>query len=1420
MRDSSPIRSSELPPSISRALQRLIRRVRRVIFVRGLSAFVAALVGSLLVVMAIDFSVVLFSQWSRWVLTLSALAFSAGVAIWFLILPLARTITMTGIARFIETRHPELQERLSSAVELLTSKDAPEIRGSEALIGALAEEATHDADRVRPRAEIPLKSARPFLISAVGVLAIFFAIFQLYPNARDLFLRAVAPYMNLPNVKAYMLRVSPGDTILAEEQRLEVEADVANLAVKRATLHKVLPDGSERGEAMTPLPPNDQGERRFTLVCPPATQSFRYRVHAGDALSQYFKATVVPPPLVKKTDVQYKFPAYTGKEPVTDSAGAGDIRAVSGTVATVSAVTNKRIKTAELRINGQPAPQQSIQVKESPEGASLCQFEIKLAPKMRGRWALILTDDYGFTKSSAEHMIEALPDEPPTVKIVTPEQKKLRLKPSDQLPVGYVMTDDFGFRGAEYVVETDARKHAKVAVPIAPEKGKDRWSAAGTAPLALAKLPLEGAKQLTFRLRVVDNLPPDLKGPQEGISELVTVELDISAESYAAQMLEAEEESIRKALEKILKELKTTKHDSALVKDTVAKAPALTEDMTRRVGRMLEHLGVAKATTAELVANVADGQFSGLLPKLNLLGAEVGAANDRTGQVKLVDTPADRGTAATAADQHVDKAIALVLELLKQLKEMAEAAQLAQQLQEMAQQEAQLAAEKAGAEPEKAQAAAEWQKEQAALAKEIGQLVKETPAALRAQLAQSRQAAKDLAAEARRLEKEQLAVAADTKQEAQLAQIDKALQGLAAEQAALAKEAAGTPVAEQAKPMSAAAENIQSGALAQAVEKQKAAENALAQKAAAGQQASAQQPSGQQPAGQQPAGQQPAGQQPSGQQPSGQQPAAQQPAGQQPSGQQPAGQQPAGQQPAGQQPSGQQPSGQQPAGQQPSGQQPSAEQAQQAGQLASKQQDIRQRTEALLAQRQEAAAAMAQSQTSRLQAEQAQLAQEAAQLAQNVQPVGGQPAQTSQQAAGDAQQAANQVPTDMGAAAQSATKAGQELGALAQDLSQQAAKQAAGQQSGAQESGAQESGAQPSGAQESGAKESGAKESGAQPSGAQESGAKESGGQPSGAQESGAKESGGQPSGAQESGAKESGGQPSGHESPSPGQMAQMSQQAADLAQRQNQLAEEMQALAAGRPQQALAAEQAALGQQTGALKQEAAQLGQQAAAMAPQSGAAQQATQATQALGQAQQSENQAQQAMAGGQPEAAGPAQQSAANSLEAAANALAQMGQALAQALSGLPASPASEAAMGAPMAQAYGAASEAAQSPSAASAAEAASALAQAASEASAQAGEMGVHPGQGVQSGMMPGQVPSQTKNSGKGIGAVSMSLTAAKLESLGIKLSDWAKLPGELRNQILQAAEEAGPEEYRVLIKRYFQQVAKKGGASTEGGKP
>ena len=61
---------------------------------------------------------------------------------------------------------------------------------------------------------------------------------------------------------------------------------------------------------------------------------------------------------------------------------------------------------------------------------------------------------------------------------------------------------------------------------------------------------------------------------------------------------------------------------------------------------------------------------------------------------------------------------------------------------------------------------------------------------------------------------------------------------------------------------------------------------------------------------------------------------------------------------------------------------------------------------------------------------------------------------------------------------------------------------------------------------------------------------------------------------------------------------------------------------------------------------------------------------------------------------------------------------------------------------------------------------------------------------------------------------------AMTLQQLGIESVDWARLPSELRSEILQAARQSGPKEYRELIKRYFRQVAKRGGAKSSGDQP
>ena len=140
----------KLPQPIVDKLQSLINRARRLMLIRGLFATLAVALVCILVIMGIDATLTLFSDTIRWALSLTGLAITGLAAWYFLVRPLSRRLTLTRIARVIETRHPELQERISTAVELMNSDDPDSIRGSAELIDEVVNSAVIDVADVSP----------------------------------------------------------------------------------------------------------------------------------------------------------------------------------------------------------------------------------------------------------------------------------------------------------------------------------------------------------------------------------------------------------------------------------------------------------------------------------------------------------------------------------------------------------------------------------------------------------------------------------------------------------------------------------------------------------------------------------------------------------------------------------------------------------------------------------------------------------------------------------------------------------------------------------------------------------------------------------------------------------------------------------------------------------------------------------------------------------------------------------------------------------------------------------------------------------------------------------------------------------------------------------------------------------------------
>ena len=1455
-----------IPQPIVDKLLRLIRRTRWLIVLRGACAVAAAAIGSLLAVMAVDASVTLFSLATRWTLTLSAYGLTALTAVWFLVRPLAHSFTLTGVARAIEAHHPELQERISSAVELLTSRDAPEVRGSEQLIGALVVQAADSARGIQPRREVTLRAARPYLAAAGALAAVFAAVFALWPDqARFLLTRASAPFINLPNLRARDLRVSPGDCTILEGQRLQVEVEVPRRGVRQAFFRAAQGQGEEAAEAMTLL--GAEPGPRFVFTCPPATATFRYRIHAGDALSSFYTATVVPKPAIENLAITYEFPKYTQRAPVTHPQADGDIKALPGTTVTLAARTNKPVASAQFLLNGTiPAdakgePLVATELAGGKEPAVTCRF--RLGAELAGKWTLKLVDEHGFDSSTAEHAIEVVPDGPPTVAIIRPEARQLRLPPSAVVPITFTIEDDIGLAGAELLIEVDGRGRPARPIALPREPKKLTRAVASEASLQLGTLDLRNAKYVTFQLRATDNCPKELKGPHHGLSDLFRIELDVRAPSFATAELMGQEKKLKEGLERIKKDLLAAKKDSERLKESLPRHDKPQESDQKRIESMRKTLASADSTARKLAQEMEGGYLEKLGEKAKQLADDhIAKAENLAGQTKLAEEPERRGMLARETDRVIDRSIKAVEELLEEVEPVSDVVRRAIEMGEMAQREAELAKERlaqeraaeAGRVAEADMTPEDWQKAQAALASEMAEMLKDTPGAVQAALEADKAAAAAMAQEARAMAEQQRALAKENELLEKLQQIDNAIGQLAERQEKLAQEAAaGAASQPQAAPMVEAAKDIQAGQLAEAVKGQAAAEDALAR--AAQQMAQAPQAGAEAPAAK-------------GAEAQAQPGAAPQTAAE-------------------------------------------------VADLAKRQGELREQTQALAAERQKLAGEHAAGQMERLRAEQGEIARQAGELAQNAENVAPQAADGIQdRAAAAAAEAAraldnNQVPQ----AAQAAGEAAKGLGQLAERLEAAAAQPFAPQPQGAQQPqpGAAQQGEAQGGEQPQAGGEPAAQQ-GAEPAAGQQGAPKggdqaQAGGQPAAPKggEAAAPQAGQQPGGdqaqagregqqpgeqGQQAGAPQAG-QPAGDQ----GATAQLAQQAAGLAQRQERLAREIQAIAAQNPVAAAAAQQAALAERAGDLARAAQAMEQRAQDLGAGSQAQAQAANAAAQLGQAQQSADNAagQLAAAAGQqgqqpaqpsqgapsegapsqgegtpsqgqgtpsqgqgtpsqgqgtpsqgqgtpsqgqgtpsqgqgtpsqgqgtpsPGAASPSQQAAAQALDAAAGALGALSQSLGQAAAAAaaqapPPGAAPPTATPGQMAQAYGSASQAAAAQSGMAAAQAAGQMsamaAQAAGQAMASGGNLANQPH------------PQGGGNPNQGTGMQSTDLSESKLRELGIKLEDWARLPGELRNQILQAASDLGPEEYRPLIKRYFQQLSRRGSArppKTEGKQP
>jgi hypothetical protein len=226
------------------------------------------------VVMATDWAFDLQNKWLRLLLSVTAVAVCAVVAWRFLLKPQARRLALPTVARWLELHHPEIQERISTAMSVAQRGEVAQ----EGFVKQLMDQAVADASKLDAKQELSNKMARKPLWSAVAGAVALLGLFAAAPSVFPvLFKRALTPLADSGNIYAASIRFLTKDAqTVAAHDAFPVEAIYTAPKEQRAVLVVTYPDGTEVREQMTEdptLPTANVKERGLRYSLPTAGKS-------------------------------------------------------------------------------------------------------------------------------------------------------------------------------------------------------------------------------------------------------------------------------------------------------------------------------------------------------------------------------------------------------------------------------------------------------------------------------------------------------------------------------------------------------------------------------------------------------------------------------------------------------------------------------------------------------------------------------------------------------------------------------------------------------------------------------------------------------------------------------------------------------------------------------------------------------------------------------------------------------------------------------------------------------------------------------------------------------------------------------------------------------------------------------------------
>lgn len=422
-------------------LQRL--RVRLRLFAASRGFAIAAVLALILTVALVEISARFqFAPGIVWPLRALLFAAVAGTVSFALAIPVLK-LTKPRVTRIAERSMPALGERLLTVAE---QRDPA---------NAFTELVAEDVMRIaqdNPAASLGSARLTPVFAvagaAALGVLVWLIAAGPGYWGYGASLLWTGSAHANQRPL--YEVAVQPGNKTIRRKSDQAIKAQLIGFSARRVMLHARYGSSSKWQEAA--MQPATQGND-YQFLFPAISDEVEYYVQADGARSKRFRISVKDLPAVKRVRVQVRFPSGLGLQDVSEDPG-GDIRAVEGSRATVSVLTDRPLEHGVLVLD------KGQKVELAKADGDWLKTEIPITHD--GSYYIAAIDEGETIRISGDYFIEAKKDEPPTVRIVRPGRDP-RVSPIEEVPVAVEAADDFGVKSLDlhYSVNGGAEQIAR-----------------------------------------------------------------------------------------------------------------------------------------------------------------------------------------------------------------------------------------------------------------------------------------------------------------------------------------------------------------------------------------------------------------------------------------------------------------------------------------------------------------------------------------------------------------------------------------------------------------------------------------------------------------------------------------------------------------------------------------------------------------------------------------------------------------------------------------------------------------------------------------------------------------------------------------------------------------------------------------------